>query len=293
MTSAIWYLLSDPLSELEPLLSELEQAVRTRLPAIRVAAAALRRRGGADEMLDQREGRGRADVLAQVLPARGQHAGDLRPVRRHRVVGGDQVRGTVRQGDRVSGRRLVDAHPARPQAPSVRVVQPALAVLQVAATFGVEAGLVSADSALREGLVTREDLTETLAARPLGNGAPRARTMIQDVNRLSESAGETRCRWLFHVLGLPSPELQAVIRDRAGRFIGRVDFLFADERTIVEFDGLVKYTERQSLVAEKAREDALRALGFSVVRITWADLAHPQRVLGKVLRGFQSARPAA
>lgn len=176
---------------------------------------------------------------------------------------------------------------------AVRVVQPALAVLQVAATFGVEAGLVSADGALHQGLVTPEQLTETLAAGRRGNGAPQARTVTQHANGLSESAGETRCRWLFHVLGLPTPELQAVIRDRSGQFIGRVDFLFEGERTIVEFDGLVKYTSRQSLVDEKAREDALRALGFSVVRLTWEDLAHPQRVLAKVLRGFQSATTAA
>lgn len=174
----------------------------------------------------------------------------------------------------------------------VRVVEPALAVLQVAATFGVEAGLVSADGALRDGLVTQEQLT-TLADQRRGNGGTHTRTVAQHANGLSESAGETRCRWLFHVLGLPTPVLQAAIHDPEGRFIGRVDFLFAEESTIVEFDGLVKYTDRQSLVAEKAREDALRALGFSVVRITWDDLAHPQRVLAKVLRGFQSATTAA
>lgn len=187
---------------------------------------------------------------------------------------------------------VLSTHSTRSLGSAVRAVEPAVAVLQVAATFGVEAGLVSADGALHEGLVTPEQLTATLATRR-GNGVPHARLVTEHADGLSESAGETRCRWLFHVLGLPRPELQAVICDPEGRFVGRVDFLFAAERTIVEFDGAAKYTNHQILVAEKAREDALRALGFSVVRITWDDLAHPQRVLPKVLRGFQSATTAA
>lgn len=174
----------------------------------------------------------------------------------------------------------------------VRAVCPALALLQVAATFGVESGLVSADAALRRGLVTREELEGLVRSRRLGNGAANARTVVEHADPGSESPGETRCRWLMHVLGLPRPVLQAVVRDHRGQFIARVDFLCEAERTIVEFDGLVKYTDRQVLVAGKAREEALRSLGYSVVRITWKDLAHPQRVLAKVLGGFRAAAAA-
>ena len=70
-------------------------------------------------------------------------------------------------------------------------------------------------------------------------------------------------------------EGQAEIRDAEGGFVARVDFLFKEQRTVVEFDGLAKYAERSDLIREKAREDALRALGYSVVRITWVDLAKP------------------
>lgn len=53
------------------------------------------------------------------------------------------------------------------------------------------------------------------------------------------------------------------------------------ERIVVEFDGLVKYEAadgRAALAPEKRREDRLRAAGYEVVRLTWADLDRPERI---------------
>ena len=75
--------------------------------------------------------------------------------------------------------------------------------------------------------------------------------------------------------------------------MGRVYFLVA-VRSVVEFDGAVKYAGPdgvEALVAEKRREDQLRALGYAVVRVTWDDLAHPARLLAAI-RAALSA-PAA
>ena len=50
---------------------------------------------------------------------------------------------------------------------------------------------------------------------------------------------------------------------------------------VVEFDGAVKYSGpegREHLIAEKRREDALRRLGYRVVRLLWSDLSNPERV---------------
>lgn len=93
---------------------------------------------------------------------------------------------------------------------------------------------------------------------------------------------------MFHALGIQQPEQQVDIHGRTGAFIARVDFLFRAARVVVEFDGAVKYAGadgRDALVREKRREDALRALGYRVVRLTWADLRRPERVralLGEV-----------
>jgi len=55
---------------------------------------------------------------------------------------------------------------------------------------------------------------------------------------------------------------------------------------VVEFDGAVKYAGadgRAALVAEKLREDRLRALGYEVVRIVWSDLARPDIIAGELV----------
>lgn len=173
----------------------------------------------------------------------------------------------------------------------VPVVAPVMACLQVAATFGVEAGLVSADAVLRED--PRADLAAALEVAPLGNGTLRAATTVLLADGRSESAGESRSRWLMHALALPAPELQAVIETPDG-WSARVDFLFRAQRVVVEFDGMFKYTSAEHLQAEKKREDRLRALGYEVVRIIWADLEHPERVRAGILAAFarSQARPA-
>ena len=93
---------------------------------------------------------------------------------------------------------------------------------------------------------------------------------------------------VFAKLALPAPELQAEIRDGRGRLVGRVDFLFREQRVVVEFDGRVKYEGadgRDALFREKRRVDALRSMGFKVVRLTWRDLDDPAsvaRLIGEV-----------
>jgi hypothetical protein len=146
----------------------------------------------------------------------------------------------------------------------------------------------SADAVVRQ--QGRARLTEALTGAPRGNGAGRAALVARLADGTSESAGESRTRWLLHVVGLPAPEPQAWIWGEGG-FSARVDFLFRAERVVVEFDGLLKYGTVHDVTAEKLREDALRRLGYEVVRLTWADLAHPERVHARVLAAF--ARSAA
>lgn len=162
-----------------------------------------------------------------------------------------------------------------------RVVHPAMAIVQSAALAGITAGVAAADAALYAGQVTRNDLEVALRVARLGPGRADARAAVDLADGLAESPGESWARVLFVSLGLPTVEPQVVIRDERGRFVGRVDFLFRAQRTIVEFDGLIKYggaDGRQALIDEKRREDALRSLGYQVVRLTWRDLHDPALV---------------
>ncbi|GAB3939384.1 type IV toxin-antitoxin system AbiEi family antitoxin domain-containing protein [Kribbella albertanoniae] len=164
------------------------------------------------------------------------------------------------------------------------------ALLELACTTSFEAAVVSADAVRRDFPVSPDEWQRLQAATEFWPGSATARAALAFSNPLSESVGESRLRVLAHSHGLPAPVLQAEFADALG-FIGRVDFYFAGYRTVVEFDGMVKYAgnTRERLIQEKLREDRLRALGLQVVRITWADLADPARVVALIRAAFARA----
>lgn len=171
-----------------------------------------------------------------------------------------------------------------------RVVPAATAIAQVVDEYGYLPGLVCLDRALHTGSATAGAVLG--AGEALGLGARTARRLglvVEHADPDCESVGETRTRLLLGDLG-QALRTQVEIRDGDG-LIGRVDFLVG-ERVVVEFDGLVKYggaDGRAALAAEKAREDRLRAAGYAVVRLVWADLDRIEKVLGMVQRALDLA----
>jgi hypothetical protein len=168
-------------------------------------------------------------------------------------------------------------------------VRPALAVLGTAMICGVEAGVVAADAALAADLISGRDLQIWLERIPHHPSVRAARLAVDLADERSESPGESRARLVLGSLDLGTPRCQVEIRTEDGFLIGRVDFLYEQQRTVVEFDGLVKYggaEGRQVLVAEKRREDLLRDLGYEVVRVTWAELDRPLILRQRLLAAF-------
>jgi hypothetical protein len=154
------------------------------------------------------------------------------------------------------------------------------ALVQTAARYGIRVAVVALDAALRQGLVSVEGVEQAADRLALGvRGRARARQALALSDSQTESPGESLTRLLLHGLG-EAPRSQVQVWDGRG-LIGRVDFL-VDERVVIEFDGLVKYDGHEgqaALAAEKRREDRLRAAGYEVIRLTWADLDHPERVV--------------
>lgn len=164
------------------------------------------------------------------------------------------------------------------------------ALVQVASVSGVVAGVCSMDSALHDGRCLPDAL---VAALPVLTGRARARAeeAIAQVDAACESVGESRTRLLLVDLGYV-PTSQVEIRDVRGNLLGRVDFVVAD-RVVVEFDGRVKYEGAdgaRALMAEKARESALAAEGFEIVRLTWPDLDAPARVAAQLRMALARSR---
>lgn len=186
----------------------------------------------------------------------------------------------------------------------IRVVVPVMAALQVAAADGVEAGVVCLDGVLRRAEELDRDTVgrrhgparaevDRQIARALQQGFPNAQRLVQQVvdqaDGRSESVGESRSRCLLHTLGLGPCIPQFVVRD-GSVVIGRVDLKLEGWPVLIEFDGKGKYVEQQVLLEEKRREDALRALGYEVVRLTWSDLERPGLVKRKVLAALARAQ---
>ena len=144
------------------------------------------------------------------------------------------------------------------------------------------------DAALRLGVATAEQLTDALDLFTGRTGIYTAQRAVWFGDARSESVGESRLRVLMSDLGLPEPLLQVEIRDAGARLVARVDFLFERWRVIVEFDGALKYAGvgAEALIAEKAREDKLRDLGYEVVRAVWADLTQPADLVARIRRAI-------
>ncbi|WP_278314583.1 hypothetical protein [Lolliginicoccus levis] len=179
----------------------------------------------------------------------------------------------------------------------IEVTTPARTVLDVARTSGIEAGIVTGDAAIHQGLATTAQMRECLGRLPRRQGIQHARETVGLIDGRSESVGESRSRLVLKAEGLPPPVLQPLLFDEGGAMIGRADFLL-EERVVGEFDGRIKYGALlragdhpgDVVFREKLREDAIRDAGWTVVRWTWADLADPARLGERVRRSIERAR---
>lgn len=114
-------------------------------------------------------------------------------------------------------------------------------------------------------------------------------------NGKSESVGEVRSDLLCRDQRLPLFVPQFEIFHPSGKLAGRVDGAWPEHRTMFEFDGLAKYlrlrrpgeTIEQCVIREKLREDLLRRLtGWTMIRITWADLERPVETAAMIRRSL-------
>ena len=150
-------------------------------------------------------------------------------------------------------------------------------------------GVALTEAVLRADPEFSHELTLERGRRLPPKGAQRVQRVLDFAGWLSESVLESHARVLWHEAGLPAPVQQAVIL-RDGRFFARVDFLWKSARLIVEVDGLSKYREPGELQREKARQNALVALRYTVLRFTWADITHrPDAVVRQIRAALRQA----
>jgi Transcriptional regulator, AbiEi antitoxin/Protein of unknown function (DUF559) len=151
----------------------------------------------------------------------------------------------------------------------LRVTSTARTVVDCAREWDPPWGLAVADAAIERWRIDSAQLTSVLDSRPSSPGDRRARWVAAHARDGIESPLESLARAVIILAGLPEPTPQVWVQTPAGPF--RVDLLDESNRLITEADGKLKYTSAEDLWREKRREDALRGVGFEVVRFAMAD----------------------
>ena len=150
--------------------------------------------------------------------------------------------------------------------------------------------LVVADALTHLGLVTLSELRTYFAASHRRRNVRVGERLLDLVEPLVESPMETRMRWQLIQSGLPAPVAQFEVRDRAGRFVARVDFAYPELKVAVEFDGSWHWSQRRE---DDRRRQRLRELGWTVLVFSADDVyQHPMEMAAAVARACQQARRA-
>jgi very-short-patch-repair endonuclease len=150
----------------------------------------------------------------------------------------------------------------------IPVTTPARTLLDLAETTDVDAlGKLAAEAQVI-GAVTERQLHDVIARHPTRRGAARLRAALDDGPMLTKEESE---RLLFNLLkaaGLPRPQTNA----RVGRY--KPDFLYRDERLIIEVDGFSTHGHRRAFETDRVRQQELVARRYRVMRVTYRQLTN-------------------
>ncbi|MDT4918625.1 MAG: hypothetical protein QOH89_3325 [Pseudonocardiales bacterium] len=200
-------------------------------------------------------------------------------------------------------RHLVGAHLHRATLPERDLVHaqgdlvtsPARTIMDIAREHGVRAGVVAADYALHEGLVSRGDLADAYEACARWPGRRSARITLLSADGAAESPLESLSRMQFAAAGLPAPLPQAEICSISGEYITRSDFLWDEFGVVGEADGNAKYgPDGRVAVRERETRAKLERAGLIVVQWGWRDLRDFRPVLDRLQLAFaRGVRPGS
>lgn len=142
------------------------------------------------------------------------------------------------------------------------------------------------------GYADSPSLADLLARYPRRPGTRAIRNLLA-----TESVGETRTRSelearflaFLDAAVLPRPRTNAAIEANGATY--ECDCVWPDERLIVELDGHAFHRTRQAFERDRAKDRALTAAGWRVIRVTWSQLHDEPEGLGRDLRA--ALRPRA
>jgi hypothetical protein len=183
----------------------------------------------------------------------------------------------------------------------VEVASATKTAIDITTVAGTEQSLVVVNHLLHQKCTTIEAVRARYATMERDPHTLRTDLVLRLSDARIESVGESRTLFLCWRQGLPAPEPQWVVLDERGFELARLDFAWPEHKVWLEFDGKEKYvkhlgdgeTVADAVLREKRREEMIRELtGWRCIRITWAELFHPERLAARIRAMLMVTSPA-
>jgi very-short-patch-repair endonuclease len=171
-----------------------------------------------------------------------------------------------RRGIRVHRVNALDRRDVR-KLGGIPITSPARTIFDVAAVVRRRELEQALAEAYARRLARRSDFVSLLARRSSLPGTRALRALLDDATpALTRSQAEERLLALIRTAELPAPEINV----RIGRH--EVDFMWRDQRLIVEVNGFRFHSSRSAFEHDRRRDAELISQGFRVIRITWRQI---------------------
>lgn len=193
--------------------------------------------------------------------------------------------------------RIIDLHPdLAVERAGLRITDPIRTVIDL----GLVLPWWSVRRAISRGLSTHafslaavSQLRDALG-RPGRNGTGVVRRILDgDLLTLGQEESELERRFtaLARRFRLPPLTLQHEVWE-AGRFVARIDACYPDLKVAVEVDGFEHHSSPDAFQRDRTRQNALVALGWTVLRFTWNDVVkRPEEVAQSIRDVCAAIRP--
>jgi very-short-patch-repair endonuclease len=169
----------------------------------------------------------------------------------------------------------------------VPVTSPARTVLDLAGELRAEELERVVAEVERRGLNTRAELSAMVARHPRRAGVGTLRALLRgEVSPvLTRSKAEERFLALIRKAQLPCPDVNVGV---AGY---EVDFLWRNQRLVIEVDGFAFHSSRRDFKRDRRRDSILSMKGLRVIRITWGQIVdEPEAVVALVAHHLAGER---
>ena len=106
---------------------------------------------------------------------------------------------------------------------------------------------------------------------------------------ITRSELEDRFLALLDANGLPRPQVNRSLQLNTGSFV-EADCVWAEPGLVVELDGYASHGTRTAFERDRARDRALQAAGWRIVRVTWRQLHEQHATVARELRALVAPR---